>query len=263
MSLLLVDDDTRLANMLLSLFEQHGLACEHAATLQAARNMLQQRESHNQTFDACVLDVNLPDGNGMDFCRELRANAPTQTLPILMFTARGETLDKVLGLELGADDYLSKPFEPRELIARIRALLRRSQLQHNAAAPSHVSSASSASHTDAASNTLTFDNLCINPDARTVTLSEQPAELSSHQFDLLLALAQNAGRVLSRDQIMQHLRGHDSEAFDRSIDVHISRIRAAIEDNPKKPRRIVTVRGVGYVFNKTANTVPATTHTAP
>lgn len=255
MSLLLVDDDTRLAAMLLSLFEQHGLACVHAASLQAARDVLE----HND-FDACVLDVNLPDGNGMDFCRELRANVQTQALPILMFTARGETLDKVLGLELGADDYLSKPFEPRELVARIRALLRRSQLQQ---AQATATPAATSFDTNASGNILEFDNLRILPDARQVLCNQELVELSSHQFDLLLALANNAGRVLSRDQIMQHLRGHDNDAFDRSIDVHISRIRAAIEPNPKKPQRIVTVRGVGYVFNKTVYAVQAATGSAP
>lgn len=247
MSLLLIDDDLRLAAMLGSLFEQHGLDCTHAASLQAAREVLQQQQNGRQPFDICVLDVNLPDGSGMDFCRELRADTSTESLPILMFTARGETLDKVLGLELGADDYLSKPFEPRELIARIRALLRRSQMPVTAAVTSGFMVEQEAENETA----LVFGDLRICTDARVVTVGGRAVDLSGHQFDLLLVLADNAGRVLSRDQIMQHLRGHDIDAFDRSIDVHISRIRAAIEADPKKPRRIVTVRSVGYVFNKT------------
>jgi DNA-binding response OmpR family regulator len=144
-------------------------------------------------------------------------------------------MDRIIGLELGADDYLPKPFEPRELLARIRAILRRRTDGGNATAATQV---------------LRFGTLEIDRDARTVTVAGELADLTSYQFDLLVALAERAGRVLTRDQIMEAVRGRELEAFDRSIDVHMGRIRAAIEADAKNPRRILTVRGVGYVFAK-------------
>ena len=169
----------------------------------------------------------LPDGDGFEICRKLRAESE---IPILMLTARGEPTDRIVGLELGADDYLPKPFDPRELLARLRAILRRRQSSH----PLH--------------SVLRFGRLEIDRDARLVRVDDEPRTLTSHQFDLLCALADNAGRVMSRDALMNWLRGQNIEAFDRSIDVHVSRLRTAIEDDPKKPRRIITVRGAGYVF---------------
>jgi DNA-binding response OmpR family regulator len=152
--------------------------------------------------------------------------------PVLMLTAKGDPMDRIIGLEIGADDYLPKPFEPRELLARIRAVLRRRvDLASSAAGPG-----------------LRFGTLEIDRDARTVTVGAQACELTSYQFDLLVALAERAGRVLTRDQIMEAVRGRELEAFDRSIDVHMGRIRAAIEVDAKNPKRILTVRGVGYVF---------------
>jgi DNA-binding response OmpR family regulator len=152
--------------------------------------------------------------------------------PVLMLTAKGDPMDRIIGLEMGADDYLPKPFEPRELLARIRAVLRR-QGEHTATTTV---------------NQLRFGSLEIDRDARTVSVSGQSCELTSYQFDLLVALAERAGRVLSRDQIMEAVRGRELEAFDRSIDVHMGRIRAVIELDAKTPKRILTVRGVGYVF---------------
>jgi two-component system phosphate regulon response regulator OmpR len=170
----------------------------------------------------------LPDMDGLDVCRKLRADS---TLPILMLTARGNAMDRVVGLELGADDYLPKPFEPRELLARLRAILRRGR-------------------SDQGADVLRFGRLEIDRAARAVRVDGVIREMTSHQFALLLALADSAGRVLSRETLMEQLKGEALEAFDRSIDVHISRIRAAIEDDARKPRRIVTVRGSGYVFAK-------------
>ena len=165
-----------------------------------------------------------------DLTRELRAEPRTRRLPLLMLTARGEPLDRILGLELGADDYLPKPFEPRELLARVKALLRR-------AAPEAGSE-----------ELLKFGRLVIDLGARQARLDGKVCDLTSHQFELLVVLARSAGRVMSRDQIMDALKGHPLDAFDRSIDVHISRIRALIEDDPKNPQRVLTVRGAGYVF---------------
>ena len=223
--LLLIDDDARLAAMLGEYLRAAGYEVETAGSLASGRERLAQA-----SFDALLLDLMLPDGDGLDLTRELRAQARTRRLPRLMLTARGESMDRIVGLELGADDYLGKPFEPRELLARVKALLRRAQPE------------------PAADEVLRFGRLEIDLGARQTRLDGQPCDLTSHQFDLLLVLAQSAGRVQSRDQIMDALKGHPLEAFDRSIDVHISRIRAVIETDPKQPRRVLTVRGAGYLF---------------
>ena len=204
-----------------------GFEVEAAGSLAQGRDKLA-----GNGYDALVLDLMLPDGDGLDLCRELRAHPATRQLPLLMLTARGEPADRIVGLELGADDYLPKPFEPRELLARIKALLRR-------ALPA-VSDG----------EVLRFGRLEIDLGERLARVGGEPCDLTSHQFDLLVVLARAPGRVLSRDQIMDALKGHPLEAFDRSIDVHISRIRALIEDDPKSPRRVLTVRGAGSVFAK-------------
>jgi two-component system, OmpR family, phosphate regulon response regulator OmpR len=223
---LLIDDDTRLTAMVGGFLSGHGFAVSSVHSLRTAREAL----ARGALPQALVLDLMLPDGDGLDYCRELRGDPRTRSLPLLMLTARGEPLDRVLGLELGADDYLAKPFEPRELLARLKALLRRAQ---------------SVAQSD---DVLRFGRLEVDLGARRVRLDGEPRELTSHQFELLTVLARAPGRVLSRDQIMDALKGHPLEAFDRSIDVHISRIRAAIEDDPKAPQRVLTVRGAGYVF---------------
>ena len=224
---LLIDDDARLSAMVGDYLRGSGFEVETAGSLAAGRERLA-----GASYDALVLDLMLPDGDGLDLCRELRANPRTRQLPLLMLTARGEPMDRIVGLELGADDYLPKPFEPRELLARVKALLRR-------ATPPSVPD-----------EVLRFGRLEIDLGERVARLGGVPCDLTSHQFDLLVVLAQSSGRVLSRDQIMDLLKGHPLEAFDRSIDVHISRIRAVIEDDPKNPRRVLTVRGAGYVFAK-------------
>jgi two-component system phosphate regulon response regulator OmpR len=223
--LLLIDDDARLTTMVVDYLQANGYEVTTAGTLAAGRERLKQH-----TYDALLLDLMLPDGDGLDLTRELRADARTRRLPLLMLTARGEPPDRIVGLEIGADDYRPKPFEPRELLARVKALLRRS------AAPLGDD------------EVMRFGRLEIDLGARQARLDGKACDLTSHQFDLLVVLAQGAGRVLSRDQIMDGLKGHPLEAFDRSIDVHVSRIRAAIEDDPKAPKRLLTVRGVGYVF---------------
>jgi two-component system, OmpR family, phosphate regulon response regulator OmpR len=223
--LLLIDDDNRLTSMMGDYLGGHGFEVATAGSLAAGRERLRA-----SPFDALVLDLMLPDGDGLDLTRELRSDPRTRRLPLLMLTPRGEPMDRILGLEIGADDYLPKPFEPRELLARVRALLRRTT-------------------PDAQSeDVLRFGRLEIDLGAREARLDGQRCDLTSHQFDLLVVLAQSPGRVLSRDQIMDTLKGHPMEAFDRSIHVHVSRIRSVIEDDPKNPKRVLTVRGTGYVF---------------
>ena len=219
--ILMIEDDASLAAMVGEYLGSRGFRVEACADAQSGLETLR-----SQSFDALILDVTLPDLDGFEVCRRVRAESD---LPVLMLTARGEETDRIVGLELGADDYLPKPFNPRELLARLRAVLRR-----RGAGPR--------------SETLRFGALEIDREAREVRLEGDPRTLTAHQFDLLCALAENAGRVMSRDTLMQRVRGEALEAFDRSIDVHISRVRQAIEKDPKHPRRILTVRGVGYVF---------------
>ena len=229
--LLMIEDDARLASMVAEYLTQNGFVVSHAADGQSGLARLSQVASGNPP-DLVVLDLMLPDIDGLEVCRRVRAlNGPMAQIPVLMLTAKGDPMDRIIGLEMGADDYLPKPFEPRELLARIRAILRRR-----------------GEATVAATNQLRFGSLEIDRDARTVAVSGAPCELTSYQFDLLVALAERAGRVLTRDQIMEAVRGRELEAFDRSIDVHMGRIRAAIEVDAKDPKRILTVRGVGYVF---------------
>jgi two-component system phosphate regulon response regulator OmpR len=220
--ILLIEDDSRLAAMVAEYLGAAGYRVEVAASGKAGLERLAR-----EPFDATVLDLMLPDMGGLEVCRALRSRS---TLPVLMLTARGDAADRIVGLEIGADDYLPKPFEPRELLARLRAILRRG-----------ASSAIAA---------LRFGRLEIDRGARSVSIDGAPRSLTSYQFELLVAMAENAGRVLSREALMDLVKGEPLEAFDRSIDVQVSRIRQAIEDDPKKPRRIVTVRGAGYVFAK-------------
>jgi len=227
--LLLIDDDARLTAMVGDYLRASGFEVDTAGSLAAGRERLAAGATSGG-YDALVLDLMLPDGDGLDLTREIRGDARWRKLPLLMLTARGEPMDRIVGLEIGADDYLPKPFEPRELLARIKALLRRT-------APDPV-----------ADEVLRFGRLEIDVGGRVARLGGVTCDLTSHQFDLLVVLARSAGRVLSRDQIMDALKGHPLEAFDRSIDVHISRIRSVIEDDPKTPRRVLTVRGAGYLF---------------
>jgi DNA-binding response OmpR family regulator len=222
--LLLIEDDARLAEMVKNYLGESGFSVTIAPTGQTGLALHGRQE-----FDALILDLMLPDMDGLDICRKIRAGAQT---PILMLTARGDAMDRVVGLEIGADDYLPKPFEPRELLARLRAILRRSKGGEERA------------------ELMRFGRLEIDVGAREVRLDGEVRAMTGYQFDLLLALARHAGRVMSRETIMDLMKNERLDAFDRSIDVHISRIRATIEDDPKKPRRVITVRGAGYVFAK-------------
>jgi DNA-binding response OmpR family regulator len=229
---LMIEDDERLAGMVAAYLAPHGFTVRHAASAQAGLSMLRD---DGPAFALVLLDLMLPDADGLDVCRGIRAlGAPLGAVPIVMLTAKGDPFDRVLGLEIGADDYLPKPFEPRELLARLRAVLRRPPLASEA--PSRV---------------LRFGRLDIDLGARSVRLDGQARALTAYQFDLLVVLAERAGRVLSREQLIDAVKGEAFDPFDRSIDVHIGRLRAAIEDDVKHPRRIVTVRGAGYVFTRT------------
>jgi two-component system, OmpR family, phosphate regulon response regulator OmpR len=219
---LMIEDDAALASLVADYLRPFGYEVAAAAT--AADGL---RRLAAEPFDAVLLDVMLPDSDGFEVCRRIRSGSD---VPVLMLTARGQDEDRIVGLELGADDYLPKPFNPRELLARLRAVTRRRK------APA------------GRSPLLRFGRLEIDREARVVRVDGEERPLTGYQFDLLAALAESAGRVLGRETLMARA-GHDAgEAFDRSIDVHVSRIRAAIEDDPKRPRRLLTVRGAGYVF---------------
>nr|WP_312373740.1 response regulator transcription factor [Delftia acidovorans] len=238
--LLMIEDDTRLAQMVGDYLGNNGLQVTHMGDARSGLEQLQPADggAGADLPDLVILDLMLPDMDGLEVCRRIRAlPGPAAQVPVLMLTAKGDPMDRIIGLEIGADDYLPKPFEPRELLARIRAILRRRGGGEGTAASQPATA-------------LRFGSLEIDRDARSVTVAGQPCELTSYQFDLLVTLAERAGRVLTRDQIMEAVRGRELEAFDRSIDVHMGRIRAAIEADPKAPKRILTVRGVGYVFAK-------------
>ena len=224
--ILLVEDDNRLAEMISDYLGENGLEVTIAST------GTEGIEKQIQTgFDAIILDLMLPDIGGLEVCRTLRAN---DNVPILMLTAKGDPMDRVVGLELGADDYLPKPFEPRELLARLRVIFRRGKGNEQR-------------------KMLRFGKLEVDVDAMIAYIDGKPCDLTAHQFKLLVIMAKSPGRVLSRDFLMDHLTGDSLEPFDRSIDVHISRIRSEIEDDPKNSKRIITVRGAGYVFAKEQN----------
>jgi DNA-binding response OmpR family regulator len=228
---LMIEDDERLAGMVATYLAPHGFEVRHAASAQAGIAALEQ---DGDGVALVLLDLMLPDADGLDVCRRIRTlAAPLRAVPIVMLTAKGDPFDRVVGLEIGADDYVPKPFEPRELLARLRAVLRRPPLAAEAAA-----------------RVLRFGRLDIDLGARVARLDGEARALTAYQFDLLVALAERAGRVLSREQLLDAVKGEAFDPFDRSIDVHIGRLRAAIEDDVKQPRRIITVRGVGYVFAK-------------
>jgi DNA-binding response OmpR family regulator len=200
-----------------------------------ARGLAALRKRH---FDVVLLDVMLPGADGLEICRRIRAVPEVAAVPVIMLTAKGEEVDRIVGLELGADDYLPKPFNPRELLARIRAVLRRS---------------AAASPAGPALPRLRAGDLEIDFGAREVTVAGRRQVLTHYEFELLAALARAAGRVLSREQLLDALKGAEHEAFDRSIDVHVSKLRAKLEADPKAPRLIKTVRGVGYLLARAAD----------
>ncbi len=220
---LLIEDDARLAALTSEYLESHGVAVTRAAD---GRRGLE--EALRARYDVVLLDLMLPGKDGLDVCRELRARSD---VPVIVLTARGEEADRVMGLELGADDYVAKPFSARELLARIRALVRRAR---GRAGP--------------ATNAVHVGDLVVDPGGRRATLAGRELALTGYEFELLRVLAERAGRVLSREQLMELAKGSAEEAFDRSIDVHVSRLRHKLGDDPKRPRWLKTVRGAGYVL---------------
>jgi DNA-binding response OmpR family regulator len=220
---LLVEDDARLAALTSEYLEGHGVAVTRAGD--GKRGL---EEALRYRYDVVLLDLMLPGKDGLEVCREIRARSD---VPVIVITARGEEADRVMGLELGADDYLSKPFSARELLARIRAVVRRAR---GKAGPSL--------------EVVQVGRLTLDPAARRATLGAKELPLTGYEFALLYALASRAGRVLSREQLMELAGGSAEEAFDRSVDVHVSRLRHKLGDDPKRPRFLKTVRGAGYVL---------------
>jgi two-component system OmpR family response regulator len=218
---LLVEDDTRLAALTAEYLRGHGVQVVVAAD--GAAGLTEARQAR---FDVVLLDLMLPGRSGLEVCRELRSRSD---VPILILTARGEEADRVLGLELGADDYLTKPFSPRELLARIQAQVRRARGQ---AGPT--------------TQPLVLGDLELDPGSLRATLAGRELSLTGYEFQLLRVLAERAGQVLSRERLIELVRGSAEESFDRSVDVHVSRLRAKLGDDPKHPRWLKTVRGSGY-----------------
>lgn len=228
--ILIIDDDAKLAELLSEFLAGYGFTVTHAPRPSRGLSLLRQRG-----FDAVILDIMLPEMNGFETCRAIRAFS---RVPVIMLTARGDTVDRVVGLEIGADDYLPKPFEPRELAARLQALIRRAT-----ASPGGPETE------------LVFDGLHMAMDAQKVFLvhdgGEREVALSAAEFRALAALARRRPAVVSRDELIEELRGLDRnfrDAFDRSIDTTVSRVRARLRDSAKSPRFIKTVRGAGYAF---------------
>ena len=220
---LLVEDDDRLAQLTVRYLESHGVV------VTAVGDGLEgQAEALRRQYDCIVLDLMLPGRDGIEVCRELRGRSD---VPIIMVTARGEEADRVLGLEVGADDYVTKPFSPRELLARIRATVRRVRGQ---AGP--------------AQQTITVGTLVLDSQRMTVTLDGKPIDVTAYEFSILRALAQRPGRVLSREQLLDLAKGSAELSFDRSIDVHVSRLRAKLGDDSRSPKLLNTVRGAGYLL---------------
>lgn len=221
---LLIDDDSKLSELLKTYLGNHGYALTSALSAQEGLRILRARD-----FELVLLDIMLPDGDGLEVCKQIRT---ASTIPVVMLTARGADEDKIIGLELGADDYLAKPFNPRELVARIKAVLRR---KGTAGAEVNLPP-------------IAYEEFQLNPSNQKVMAYGKEVELTSAEFRILKVLAANPGRVFTRERLMELAQGRDFDGIDRSIDVHVSRLRNKIEKDPKNPRWIKTVWGTGYRF---------------
>jgi DNA-binding response OmpR family regulator len=218
---LLIDDDARLPELLTSYLGQNGVTLAHAVDGARGLAMLDQG-----AWDAVLLDVMMPGMDGLEVCKRIRAKS---TVPVIMLTARGDETDRVVGLELGADDYVAKPFSPRELLARLRAVLRRSR-------------------PEVLSELIQVNDVVVDVPARLATLKGSPVDLTGIEFDILVALMRRAGRVVPRDALLSEAGRGDVIVGERTVDVHISHLRQKLNDDP--PALIKTVRGVGYVLTK-------------
>lgn len=219
--LLLIDDDESLNRLLVDYFPRFGHELLTATSVTAGKRILRTSEP-----DLLILDVMLPDGDGLELCRSLRSESD---IPIIMLTARADVPDRVLGLQYGADDYIPKPFEPRELVARVENVMRRAR-----AAPMRILTAAG--------------GLALETETRRVTLNEEEVSLTSMEFELLRILMESRGHVLTRESLLRRLRGLDADIFDRSVDMLVSRLRKKLDDDSRSPRFIKTVWGVGYQF---------------
>ncbi|MCC6812058.1 MAG: response regulator transcription factor [Deltaproteobacteria bacterium] len=222
MRLLLIDDDARLYDLLKTFFADNGASLDHASDGPRGLAALAQAD-----FDAVLLDVMMPGMDGLEVCKRVRQKS---SVPIIMLTAKGDETDRVVGLELGADDYLPKPFSPRELLARVRAVLRRGHVVQ--------------------SERIAVRDIVVDISAHEVRVKGKAIELTGLEFDLLLALMRRAGRVVPRDGLLSAAGREDVVVGERTIDVHISHLRQKLGDDPRAPTIIKTVRGVGYVLTK-------------
>lgn len=234
---LVIEDDKAIADLVELHLKDENF---HVAQTAMGRKGLDLARKHH--FDLIVLDLMLPDMNGMDICRQLRQEKVKT--PIIMLTAKSEEIDKVLGLETGADDFITKPFSVREFLARVRALLRRSSQADQPDGP----------------KTMVFEHLEIDVEARIVRLSGDRVELTPKEFDLLALLAGHPGRSYSRGQLLQQVWGNHFEAYEHTINSHINRLRSKIESDPSNPNFILTTWGVGYRFNDTISEFQSPSH---
>jgi two-component system phosphate regulon response regulator OmpR len=226
--ILLVDDDARLRELLSRYLQEQGFAIKAVASAE-----MMDRAFHREHFDIMVLDLMLPDEDGLEICRRLRA--ANNDIPIIMLTARGDDVDRIVGLEMGADDYIGKPFNPRELVARIQAVMRR----HPVPLPGAPSTGE---------EVITFGRIEVDLGTRSLRRDGKDVALTTGEFSLLKVLLQHPRQPLSRDKLMELARGREQGVFDRAIDVQVSRLRKLLEDDHAKPRYIQTVWGFGYVF---------------
>ena len=230
-TILIVDDDQEIRRLLVDYLARNGLT---AIPARDGREMWHALERH--AVDLIVLDLMLPDTDGLTLCRDLRARTPTAAIPVMMLTARGEDADRIVGIEMGADDYLVKPFNPRELLARIKTILRRTR-----ALPPNLRPEST--------RCLSFAGWCLDTATRVLTAPDGVVTpLSGGEFRLLRILLEHPNRVLSRDQLSEMIHGREADAYDRAIDVQISRLRQRLRDDSREPQLIKTVRGEGYVL---------------
>ena len=226
--ILIVDDDAEIRDLLSRFLSKHDFRVTTAKDGREMRQALQ-----DWSFDLVVLDLMMPGEDGLSLCRYVRSESK---MPIIMLTAMGEEVDRIIGLEVGADDYMAKPFNPRELAARIKAVLRRSSATSGVEAPEKIGSE------------IGFANFALNPATRTLKRADSDIPLTAGEYDLLIAFVGHPRRVLNRDQLLDMARGRAAIPFDRSIDVQVGRLRRKIEDDPKNPNLIKTVRGGGYMF---------------